>query len=126
MLLGFAGIASLAATWLIFVGAFVVGISSSLFTSLLGVLLIERVPENMRGRVMGTRNALMTAVPAIGIMLAAGLTELVGVRTAALCVAVIWFLATIAALAEPALRSLEPKQSDDDDAGEPNTEKSVP
>lgn len=108
VLLGFLSMASLAATWLIFAGAFVVGLSSGLFSSLLGVLLIERTPEHMRGRIMGTQNAMMTAAPAIGIMLAASLTELVTLRLAAFCIASIWLFAAIAALITPALRDLGP------------------
>ncbi|GGR27313.1 MFS transporter [Agromyces mediolanus] len=51
---GFAVIAALPSVWLVLVGAFLVGGFSGLFGSLLGVLMIERIPEQMRGRIMGT------------------------------------------------------------------------
>lgn len=119
VLLGFLAMASLAATWIIFAGAFVVGLSSGLFSSLLGVLLIERIPEHMRGRIMGTQNAMMTTAPALGIMLAAALTELLGVGFAALCVAAVWLLASFAAVIEPSLRNLEPARAENCDTGTP-------
>ncbi|MFV0435096.1 MAG: hypothetical protein ACK5LO_14085 [Leucobacter sp.] len=58
---GFGIIATLSSVWIVFTGAFVVGLSSGLFGSLIGVLMIERIPEQMRGRIMGTQNAMMTA-----------------------------------------------------------------
>ena len=113
VMVGFAAIALLTAIWVIFVGAFRVGVSSGLFECLLGVLLIERFPEQMRGRIMGTTNATLSSAPAVGIMFAAVLTEQIGVRFAALAVASIWLIATIAALIEPSLRNLESSRNDD-------------
>lgn len=86
---GFGIIAALASVWLVLVGAFVVGLASGLFGSLIGVLMIERIPEQMRGRIMGTQNAIMTAAPPVGIVAAAALTEFVSVGVAAVAVAAV-------------------------------------
>ncbi|MDH6182318.1 MFS family permease [Microbacteriaceae bacterium SG_E_30_P1] len=115
---GFGVIAALPSVWVVFAGAFVVGLSSGLFGSLIGVLMIERIPEQMRGRIMGTQNAIMTAAPAIGIVAAAVLTEYAGVGVAALTVTSLWLIALALGLASRSLRNLEPDptRATDDDA----------
>lgn len=106
--IGIALIAALSSVWLVFAGAFVMGLSSGLFGSLLGVLMVERIPETMRGRIMGTQNAAMTAAPPVGIVLAAVLTDYVSVQAAGLAVLAIWGCAFVLAVTAPALRRLEP------------------
>ncbi|MBT2484011.1 MULTISPECIES: MFS transporter [unclassified Microbacterium] len=108
MTIGFAVIASLASVWVVLVGGFVTGAATGLFSSLMGVLMIERIPERMRGRIMGTQNALTTVAPALGIMAAAVLTELSDVRVAAIAVAALWIIALAVALFARSLRNLDP------------------
>lgn len=115
--LGFGVIASLSTVWVVFAGAFVVGVSSGLFGSLLGVLMIERIPEQMRGRIMGTQNAIMTAAPPVGIVAAAVLTEYAGVNVAAVALAAVWLVALILGFAAPPLRNLEPETVQTDGGG---------
>lgn len=105
--IGFGLVGSLASVWLVFAGAFVVGLSSGLFGSLMGVLMIERIPEQMRGRILGTQNAIMTAAPALGIIVAAVITEYAGVRWAAAALAAVWLVALVLGLAARSLRTLE-------------------
>lgn len=105
--IGFALIAPLVSVWVVFAGAFVVGLSSGLFGSLIGVLMIERIPENMRGRIMGTQNAIMTAAPPLGIVIAAVLTEYSGVDVAAIAITSVWLVALVLGVGAPALRNLE-------------------
>ncbi|AWH95386.1 MFS transporter [Dietzia psychralcaliphila] len=106
--LGLGIIASLAAIWLVFTGAFVLGLASGLFGSLIGVLMIERIPEQMRGRIMGTQNALMTAAAPLGIVAAALLIEFTGMNAAALAICSVWLIALVIGLAAQSLRNLEP------------------
>ncbi|MDO8382579.1 MAG: MFS transporter [Microbacterium sp.] len=112
---GFGIIASLSSVWVVFAGAFVVGLSSGLFGSLIGVLMIERIPEHLRGRVMGTQNAVMTAAPSAGILAAAVLTEYAGVNLAAIVLAGVWLIALILGLAARSMRNLEPGAEPEDD-----------
>lgn len=105
--IGFGLVGSLASVWIVFAGAFVVGLSSGLFGSLIGVLMIERIPEQMRGRILGTQNAIMTAAPALGIIVAAVITEYAGVRWAAAALAAVWLVALVLGLAARSLRTLE-------------------
>lgn len=107
--LGFGIISALPSVWIVFAGAFVVGLSNGLFGSLIGVLMIERIPEQMRGRIMGTQNAIMTAAPSVGIFAAAVLTEYAGVRVAAAVLSAIWLIALVLGLFARSLRTLEPE-----------------
>ncbi|PPF45975.1 MFS transporter [Pseudoclavibacter sp. AY1F1] len=102
-------ISLLTAVWVVFAGAFVMGVASGLFGSLMGVLMIERIPEQLRGRIMGTQNALTTAAPSVGIMLAALLTEYASVNAAALVLLGAWGCAFVYGLAARPLRTLEPQ-----------------
>jgi MFS family permease len=105
---GFAVIATLASVLVVLAGGFLAGLASGVFSSLMGVLMIERIPEAMRGRIMGTQNALTTVAPALGIMLAAVLTEVAEVRVAAVVIASIWVIALVIALFARSLRNLDP------------------
>lgn len=107
--LGILLIAALPSVWIVFTGAFILGLSSGLFGSLMGVLMIERIPETMRGRIMGTQNAIMTAAPPVGIIVAAILTEYIDVNAAGLALAAVWTVAFVFALADRSLRTLESK-----------------
>jgi MFS family permease len=105
--LGLAVISVLASTWLVFLGAFVVGFASGLCGALMGVLMIERIPDAVRGRVMGTQNSLMTVVPSVGILAAAVLTEFADVRVAAMVLTGVWVVVAVGALVARSLRTLE-------------------
>lgn len=56
---GLALIAALPSAELVFAGAFLAGLASGLCNGLLGVLVLERMPEEVFGRVMGIQNAAM-------------------------------------------------------------------
>ncbi|MFE0750281.1 MFS transporter [Gordonia sp. NPDC058843] len=103
---GFAVIAGLASIAAVFGGALLVGLANGVFGSLIGVLMIERIPEAMRGRIMGTQNAIMTAAPTVGIVIAALVTEYRSVQAAALVVPLVWLVA-VALFTRPVLRNVE-------------------
>ncbi|MGO2750794.1 MAG: MFS transporter [Pseudoclavibacter sp.] len=109
--IGIGLIALLTSVWVVFAGAFVMGAASGLFGSLMGVLMIERIPEELRGRIMGTQNALTTAAPSVGIMLAAVLTEYASVTVAALALLGAWGCAFVYGLLARPLRTLEPQST---------------
>ena len=105
-------IATLASAPTIFTGAFVVGVASGLFSSVIGVATLERIPDQMRGRVTGTQNAIATAAPAVGIFGAALLTEAFTLTTAAVVLAILWALTTVVALCVRSLRNLDAHRND--------------
>jgi MFS family permease len=105
--LGIGVVAVLPAVPVLFAGAFVFGFSSGLFGSLIGVLMLEGIPEQMRGRIMGTQNSLMMIAAPVGMVAVAVLGEQFGLRTAGICVAAVWLVAALVALIAPVLRTLE-------------------
>ncbi|MEE6297354.1 MFS transporter [Georgenia wangjunii] len=107
---GFMVIATLSSVRVVLGGALVVGLSIGLLGSLMGVLMIERIPEGVRGRVMGTQNAMLTAVAPVGIVLAAVLIEHAGVDVAARVVAAVWLVAVVVGVRARSLRTLEPER----------------
>ncbi|MGW0436806.1 MFS transporter [Micromonospora sp. NPDC003197] len=110
--LGIAAIAILPAARYVFAGAFVVGAAAGLLSGLLGVLTLERIPDRMRGRILGTQNAILTGAAPVGIVAAAVLTEYAGLDAAALAFAVVWALAAVVAVTSRALRSLDLRSLD--------------
>lgn len=104
---GIGVVAVLPALPVLFGGAFLFGFSSGLFGSLIGVLMLEGIPERMRGRIMGTQNSLMMIAAPVGMVAVALAGEQFGLRAAGICVAAVWLVAAILALNAPALRTLE-------------------
>ena len=99
-------IGSLPAAWLVFVGAAMVGTFGGMVSTVLGVLMTERIPDQLRGRVTGTQNALLTVAPALGILGTAVLVDQVSVDAAGLAIGGLWAVVAVAALFVPALRDL--------------------
>ncbi|MFI6822726.1 MFS transporter [Micromonospora sp. NPDC050187] len=108
---GFAAMASLAAPWVLLAAAAVVGLGNGLFGSLIGVLMVERIPEGMQGRVLSTQNAILTLAPALGLGGAAILTETTGAGTAAIALAAVWITTGVVAFWARPLRDLERQPS---------------
>jgi MFS family permease len=104
---GLVVIATLASAVTIFVGAFIVGAASGMFSSVIGVATLERIPESLRGRVIGTQNAIATAAPALGITGAAVLTESFGITVAAIVLASVWVATAVVSLCVRSLRTAE-------------------
>jgi MFS family permease len=112
---GVAIIAALPVVWVLFLGAFVLGLSIGMFSSLIGVLTIETIPEHMRGRIMGTQNSLMMVAAPLGMVLVAVIGEHFDLRAAGITMAALWAVSGIVALIAPALRNLKPAGEGIDD-----------
>lgn len=106
---GFVAIALLLPTALIVAGGVIVGISTGPISALLGVMLIERIPENLRGRVMGTQNAILTIAPPVAVFSAALLSTWLGLAIAGLIFLAIWSACVIYAILGKAFRNLDDK-----------------
>lgn len=100
-------IATLPSIWVVLAGAAVLGLFGGMYGSLVGVLMIERIPENMRGRIMGTQNSMTTAAAPAGIILVALLTEYISVYAAGLALGGVWVVAAVIAVAARSLRKLD-------------------
>ncbi|MBL7255843.1 MFS transporter [Paractinoplanes lichenicola] len=106
---GFGAMATLAGPWFVLGAAALVGLGNGLFGSLLGVLMVERIPDALRGRVMGLQNSILTLAPALGMGGAALLVEGGGARTGAVVLALVWLVTGVVAIGARALRDLEPQ-----------------
>lgn len=114
---GFTLMGLLLSAELVMVGAAVIGLSMGWLGSLMGVVMLERIPESMRGRIMGTQNAILTAAAPLGIVTAALFIHYVDVDTAGAVLAVTWVLVAVVAVLVPALRNLDPDSIEDQAGG---------
>ncbi|GAB2904794.1 MULTISPECIES: MFS transporter [Streptomyces] len=129
---GVAGLALLPPVPVMWAAAVLAGAGAGPLPALFLVLVTERIPEEVRGRVLGLQNAVsMTAVP-LGTLAAGLVVERVGLRPTGMFLAVAWGAVTLAILALPALRGLdaatetaienqEAAPGDDRRPGEPRT-----
>ncbi|MGW7353698.1 MFS transporter [Streptomyces sp. NPDC054784] len=101
-------VASLPPTGALLAGAVLLGAAGGVLSTVLGVVMTERVPDRLRGRVTGTQNAVLTAAPSAGVLGAGVLVEYASPATAGVVVAGVWCAAVVAALLTPVLRDLGP------------------
>jgi len=106
---GFLVMGMLPSVWIVFTGAAMVGTFGGMVGTVLGVLMAERIPEVLRGRVTGTQNALITLAPSLGILGAGVLVEFVSLEAAGLAVGLLWSAAVLVALVVRPLRDLSSK-----------------
>ncbi|RYB94806.1 MFS transporter [Nocardioides oleivorans] len=109
-------IGSLPSVWLVLGGAAMVGTFGGMVSTVLGVLMTERIPEQLRGRVTGTQNALLTVAPSLGILGTAVLVDQVSVEAAGLAIGALWAVVAVAALFLPSLRDLSSAPTSTPDA----------
>lgn len=108
-------ILSLPPAWALITGAAAAGLVSGPFNAIMGVLMIERIPEKLRGRVMSSQNALMTMVPPLFIFAAGIAVELGSLRATSLALAAFWIIGAIWWLREKSFYDLEPPGKSDPD-----------
>lgn len=108
--LGIVPIAVLPPAWGVFAGCFVLGLATGLSGSLLGVLMIERIPEHLRGRIIGTQNSMATLTAPAGLLAAALLTHYAGLAVAAAVMAAALGVVVLVAVVSPTLRTLDAEQ----------------
>lgn len=101
-------ILTLPPVWILLTVTLIAGLLSGPFNSIVGVLMIERIPEELRGRVMSSQNALMMLVPPIFIFVAGLAVEWGSLRATALGFAVLWTLGVVWWLSEKSFFDLEP------------------
>jgi MFS family permease len=91
---------------MILVGAAIAGVGSGPLNPIIDTVIFERVPADMRGRVLGTIQAGAWMTMPLGMLLAGVLTELLGLRTLLLAVALAYVATTLSMLLNPVLRQL--------------------
>lgn len=109
---GIAGMTLLPPVPLLFAAAVLAGLGSGPLPALLFVITTERIPEAVRGRVLGLQAAGMMVAGPAGLLAAGFLIEGAGVATAGVVTAAVWIALSAIILAVPALRRLELARAD--------------
>ena len=110
-LLGLFGFAIAPIVPVIIASGALVGLGYGLLNPMLLALVAERVPDGMRGRVLGLQNAGYLAAFPLGALLAGFVVQGAGVQVGAALSVVVWGACVGYALLTPALRELEPAAS---------------
>ncbi|MBT8226996.1 MAG: MFS transporter [Dactylosporangium sp.] len=88
-------------------GAVLAGAGGAPLSSMLTVIVAERVPDVLRGRVLGFQNAVGLGVAPVGMLLAGIAVDRFGVLSVSRLMALAWAATILVVLALPALRRLE-------------------
>ncbi len=104
--------------WVILLAAGLGGIAASPLNPIIDTVLYERVPSDMRGRVLGSVMAGAWLTMPLGMLLAGFLTEAFGLRTLLIAVALAYPLATLGMIFVPALRELDQRIAPGEIAGD--------
>ncbi|MDX3477966.1 MFS transporter [Streptomyces scabiei] len=119
--IGVAGLALLPPVPVMWAAAVLAGAGAGPLPALFLVLVTERIPEEVRGRVLGLQNAVsMTAVP-LGTLAAGLAVDGIGLRRTGMLLAAAWCLVTLAILTLPALRNLDTDRAAPEAPGTPGT-----
>ncbi|WP_231444627.1 MFS transporter [Brevibacterium zhoupengii] len=110
---GFALMASLHSPTIVFAGAATLGLGNAVVGAVTGVLQVQHTPDNLLGRVLSVKTALLTVAAPAGIALAGVLAELGSPLLAGAGVTGVWIIVLLAVIGSRALRDLDPKEESD-------------
>ncbi|MFH1185611.1 MAG: MFS transporter [Chloroflexota bacterium] len=96
---------------IILVTAAIAGMGSGPLNPIVDTVIFERVPADMRGRVLGTIQAGTWVTMPLGMLIAGVLTELLGLQTLLLALALSYLAATLSMLFIPVLRELNQRMA---------------
>lgn len=103
----FAVIGGLFAPWIMLAATVFIGVTNAPLGAVLGTVMIEAIPDELRGRVMGTQNACMLTMPSLAAMTFAGVANAQGLAWAGVALIVVVVVVGVLALASSTLRTLE-------------------
>ncbi len=102
---------------LLLVGAAFTGAASGPVSALIGLLFMERLPEEKRGSALGTQNSILLLISPAAIFLTSVLVTNLGVQIASFVLIGAWILVTIFALVSKTMRQLDtPEQEQEQSA----------
>ncbi|MCP2164390.1 MFS transporter [Goodfellowiella coeruleoviolacea] len=104
---------------LMLVAVLLVGVASGPMPPLLAVVTAERVPDALRGRVLGLQNAVSLGASPVGMFGGGLLVAGLGTSAAGVVLAGLWVLVTVFALLAPGLRRFDPEPVTGGDAAGP-------
>lgn len=106
MLAGMAVMSLLPAFPLLLLGAATLGLFSGPFSALLGFRMLEAIPDEVRGSVLGVQNSLLLVASPASVFAASALTSFLGVGAAAAALAAAWLAFTVYALVAKSMRNI--------------------
>lgn len=106
MLAGMMLMSLLPAFPLLLLGAATLGLFSGPFSALLGFRMLEAIPDEVRGSVLGVQNSLLLIASPASVFVASALTSLLGVNAAAATLAAAWLFFTVYAFATKPMRNI--------------------
>ena len=96
---------------IILLSAALAGLGAGPLNPIIGTVILERVPSDMRGRVLGTIQAGAWLTMPLGVLIAGVLTEWLGLQPLLLALGTIYLMATLSMLFIPALRELDQRRA---------------
>lgn len=103
----FAVLAAVPVMTVILVALFLCGLAAGALNPIMNTALLERIPAEMRGRVLGAMRAAVWALIPLGPLVGGYVVDLIGVRSFLIVLAVLYSAAILAAVARRALRELD-------------------
>lgn len=91
---------------LLLLGAVMLGFFSGPFSAVLGFRMLEAIPDEVRGSVLGIQNSLLLVTSPTSVFIASVLTSLLGVGTTATILAAAWLAFTVYALIARSMRDI--------------------
>jgi MFS family permease len=102
----------------ILVSAALAGLGAGPLNPIIGTVILERVPSDMRGRVLGTIQAGAWLTMPLGVLMAGVMTEWAGLQPMLMALAVTYLVTTLSMLFIPALRDLDRRPVSAEAAGD--------
>lgn len=88
-------------------GGFVFGVSAGPISALLGYIMLHRIPDEKRGKALGTQNSLSMLTAPAAVFASSIMAEAMGTHIASYMLMAIWAGVTLWAIATPRMRHLD-------------------
>ncbi len=88
-------------------GGFVFGVSAGPVSALLGYIMLHRIPDEKRGKALGTQNSLSMLTAPAAVFASSIMVETMGTQITSYVLMAIWAGVTIWAIATPRMRRLD-------------------
>lgn len=98
---------------------FLVGVAGGPLNPMLSTVMLERVPEELRGRVFGLTGAMALTSAPLGVLTAGWLVDLAGLRVPMLCFSLVYLVLIAVSWRWPALRAMDERPGTGDPADKP-------
>ncbi|WP_158575905.1 MFS transporter [Streptomyces corynorhini] len=98
---------------------FLVGVAGGPLNPMLSTVMLERVPEELRGRVFGLTGAMALTSAPLGVLSAGLLVDLAGLRVPMLCFSLVYLVLIAVSWRWPSLRAMDERPGADDGRDQP-------